>query len=138
MSRSSSTSWQLSDGKLRSGPDSPNWVCSELSEKDPHYVAPLTFEGDAKAAWENLVTAIEQTKGNVEENDGTYLHAVYVTRLLRFRDDVEARLDASSGTIHVRSGSRVGQHDTGTNRRRVERLCQAFIQLNGPESSVSK
>jgi uncharacterized protein (DUF1499 family) len=138
MSRSSATNWQLSDGKLRTGPDSPNWVSSELPENDPHYVAPFTFEGDAAVAWKNLVAAIEQTKGTVEDNDGSYLHAIYVTRMLRFRDDLEARLDAASNTIHIRSGSRVGQHDTGTNRRRTERLRQAFTQLNGPESSVNK
>ena len=46
--------------------------------------------------------------------------------LLRFRDDLELQLDATAGVIHLRSCSRVGRSDLGTNRRRVEAIRGAF------------
>lgn len=50
-----------------------------------------------------------------------YLHAVFTTPRLRYRDDVEF-LFRDDGRIDVRSASRVGWYDWGTNRNRIESL----------------
>lgn len=50
------------------------------------------------------------------------MQAMVKTPLMRFRDDVQLRFDADAGVIHVRSSSRLGISDMGTNRRRVETL----------------
>ena len=57
---------------------------------------------------------------NVEEAD--FLQAVVKTPLMRFRDDVQLQYNPQTGVIHVRSSSRLGISDMGTNRRRVESL----------------
>ncbi len=50
-----------------------------------------------------------------------YLHAVVVTPLLKFKDDVEVYLvPAREGTeLHIRSSSRVGKGDLGANTRHI-------------------
>jgi len=53
---------------------------------------------------------------------------VVETRLWRFRDDVEVKLiPGERGTeIHVRSASRVGKGDFGTNTRHILSLLQCL------------
>lgn len=58
------------------------------------------------------------------------------TRLLRFTDDLEARVEATgpeSAKLHVRSSSRVGRGDLGTNARHVLELYQAVDALIAAE-----
>lgn len=58
--------------------------------------------------------------------DERYLWATFSTRIFRFIDDLELRLDEENGVMHVRSSSRVGYSDMGANRRRVEDLRLRF------------
>lgn len=112
----------LAAGRLHPCPASPNCVCSE----DPTAaaaLAPLAYTGDGPLAFAALVelVAAEPDAELVTVEPG-YAHAVYRTPLLRFRDDLELRLDEAAGVIQVRSASRVGYSDLGANRRRVEAL----------------
>jgi uncharacterized protein (DUF1499 family) len=108
----------LVEGRLRDCPSTPNCVCSEEGG-----LAPLTFEGDPMAAWAALGALLEATP-RVEQVTWTeaYGHVVFRSALFRFPDDVEFRLDAPGGRIHVRSASRIGHSDLGANERRVELL----------------
>jgi len=45
---------------------------------------------------------------------------------MRFRDDVQLQFDPDSELIQVRSSSRLGISDLGTNRRRVEALREVL------------
>jgi uncharacterized protein (DUF1499 family) len=67
---------------------------------------------------------------NVEEPD--FMQAVVKTPLMRFRDDVQMIYNPQTGVIQVRSSSRLGISDMGTNRRRVESLREHLAA----ESSV--
>jgi len=108
----------LVGGYLRTCPDKPNCVSSEAASDDSlHAIAPFS-----NADWQMLRQAIEATGGKIELDDGEYMHATFTSPLFRFVDDVELRLDASKGLIHVRSGSRVGHSDLGVNRKRVETI----------------
>ena len=40
--------------------------------------------------------------------------------------DVDVRFDEDEGVAHIRSASRVGYGDLGVNRRRVERIREAW------------
>jgi len=76
----------------------------------------------------------EEIKTYLESNEGfrdiatdpaqRALKAVAVTRILRFRDDVDAKVLPARGgaTLAVYSRSRVGNSDLGANRKRVEGL----------------
>ncbi len=115
----------LAAGHLAPCPDRPNCVGSERTDR-AHEVEPLGLEGDPEQAWQRLRETIVRMGGHIERDTGSYLHAVFRTPLLRFRDDLECRLDSAQGVIHLRSASRVGYSDLGANRRRVEALRRQF------------
>ena len=115
----------LLNGKLRPCPGTPNCVVSENSGKDS-YIEPLTFSGEPGAAWEHAKEALTGLGGRIEKDTGDYLWATFRSRIWRFVDDTELRLDVAGKVIHVRSASRVGKGDFGVNRKRVERLRNLF------------
>ena len=120
----------LRDGRLAACPDSPNCVCSQDVEA-AHAIAPLVFRGSAAAAMSVLKQVLAgQPRVRVLMETPNYLHAEFRTPLCRFVDDVEFLFVESEHVIHVRSASRVGYSDLGTNRRRVETLRRAFAALN--------
>lgn len=65
---------------------------------------------------------IELLGGDVNYSDDNYMAATFTSDLFRFVDDVEFRVDQSSGSLHVRSASRVGYSDLDANRKRVEQI----------------
>ncbi|MEL6714840.1 MAG: DUF1499 domain-containing protein [Planctomycetota bacterium] len=115
------------EGRLAPCPASPNCVCSEAGPSEDSFISAFEVpEGeDPRAAFERLVGLVA-SRGRVAARDGDWLHAVFTTRILRFRDDVELRLDEAARVVHVRSASRLGYSDLGANRARVERLREAF------------
>lgn len=107
-------------------PPTRNCVSSRAAET-PHRVEPLRFVGAADVAMRHAASAISKLSGaRIVASSDTYLRAEVTTPVFRFVDDMELLLDADSQLIHVRSASRTGFWDLGTNRRRVERLRQLF------------
>jgi uncharacterized protein (DUF1499 family) len=117
---------RLSDGKLRPCPDSPNCVCSEYPG-NANSIEPLIFSGDAEAAWARLIGILQnQPRTTIVSQTDDYIEARVRTRILRFEDVLEFRLDRAAKRINVRSAAKTGFSDLGTNRRRVESLRQLF------------
>jgi uncharacterized protein (DUF1499 family) len=104
-------------------PPTPNCVSTEADPGDGlHHLPPLPLPPGldpvaALDAFEALLAAAPRTA--VVAREPLRLRATDRTRLLRFVDDVEARVDVDARVLHVRSASRVGSGDMGTNRRRV-------------------
>ena len=115
----------LLDRQLRPCPDTPNCVCSEYPGKES-FIKPINYSIAHADAWSAVKAAVYKTGGTILQEQPYYLHASYVTPLMRFADDLELRQDEDSFQIHVRSASRVGHSDFGVNRRRVEGIRQAF------------
>jgi uncharacterized protein (DUF1499 family) len=114
------------DGQLKPVPPTPNAVSSSAS--DPrHRVEPFRYEGDGTVAFGRLRELVTTWPGAqvVSELPG-YLHAELTTPWLRFVDDLEFLLDEDRGVIHVRSASRIGYSDLGTNRARVDAIRRRF------------
>ena len=112
--------------RLEPCPATPNCVCSEYPD-DAHAIAAFAFDGDAARAWTALRKAVEGLpRTKVIDAGSDRLKAETRSALLRFVDDLDFRLDASAGAIHVRSASRVGYSDLGANRKRVELLRELF------------
>ncbi|MGA7800135.1 MAG: DUF1499 domain-containing protein [Gammaproteobacteria bacterium] len=124
MSRKHGQTGQI-DGELRACPDSLNCVCSEHRQARA-FVAPLAFTCAPDTAWQAVQDALRILGGRLQQQGGSYLHATFTTRVFRFKDDLELRLDRRRSVIQVRSASRVGYSDLGVNRRRVERLRAVF------------
>lgn len=114
-------------GRLRPCSARPNCVCSE--DKDLlSYVNPLAFRGTAEDSWERARRIIREMGGKIAREEDCYLWATFSTRIFRFLDDLELRMDRENEVIHIRSSSRVGYSDLGANRRRVESLRASFNQ----------
>lgn len=114
------------DGRLKPAPRTPNGVSSQATDA-AHRVAPLRYTGDGAAAFARLRDLVAGWPGaSIVVQAPGYLHAEVRTRWLRFVDDVELLLDPAAGVIQVRSASRLGHSDLGTNRRRVEAIRRQF------------
>jgi uncharacterized protein (DUF1499 family) len=104
------------EGRLAPCRPTPNCVCSQADPADKvHYIEPL------EATMPDVRSALKRMpRVTIVRDEPNYLYAEFRTRLLRFVDDVEFYFDGR--VVHVRSSSRVGRHDLGTNRRRIESL----------------
>jgi uncharacterized protein (DUF1499 family) len=125
-------------GRLAPCPASPNCVSSDAPDA-LHAIPAYRIRGSADAAWtavENHVRALPRVEV-VTSKDG-YLYAVFTTRLMRYRDDVELGLDTESGTIRLRSASRVGYGDMGVNRERMESIRTVLVEGGFVERNTSR
>ncbi|MDY7574000.1 DUF1499 domain-containing protein [Actimicrobium sp. CCI2.3] len=94
---------------------------------DYHVIAPIQYTGDGKAAFRKLAGLVGKMDGvSVITSNPDYLYAQFQTRLLKFVDDVEFVLDEPAGVIQMRSASRLGIKDLGTNRQRLETIRLRF------------
>ena len=114
----------LDNGRLRPCPESPNCVCSEYQGKP--FVEPLYFDESGEQAWERAKQVLQEMGGRIEIEEKGYLRAVFTSKIFRFRDDVELRMEIEKNRIHIRSSSRVGYSDFGQNRKRVKKIRQGF------------
>jgi uncharacterized protein (DUF1499 family) len=97
----------------------PNCVNSETTEGGK-VVAPLQATAQQ---WQKLKKWIaSQQDWTITTDTDDFVQAVVKTPLMRFRDDVQLRFVEDAGVIHVRSSSRLGMGDMGTNRSRVEMM----------------
>jgi len=103
----------------------PNCVNSH-SGQGGSAIAPLQATAEQ---WQELKRWLAtQDNWTIEVEAADFLQAVVKTPLMRFRDDVQLLYNPQIGVIQVRSSSRLGISDLGTNRRRVESL-QAHIAV---------
>ena len=103
-------------------PPTPNCVSSETLSR-AKFINRFKTGKRPEEAWKLLTGILGKTPNcRVVSQDSSYIHAEFRTRLFRFVDDVEFRLESETREIAVRSASRVGYSDLGTNRRRLENL----------------
>lgn len=103
---------------------------SELQAKAYPTLAPTTLEVPAGVVFE-AARAVAQDMGwaivSAKPETGL-IEATATTGLLRFKDDVAIRIveTPTGSTVDVRSVSRVGQSDLGTNAARIEAFLAAL------------
>jgi uncharacterized protein (DUF1499 family) len=107
-------------------PDSPNCVSSQSTDK-AHFVEPLHYSDSTADARQKLIDILEGTQRvRLVKVETDYIHAEFRSSVFRFVDDVKFWFPPDKPIIHVKSASRTGYYDFGANRRRVERLREAF------------
>jgi uncharacterized protein (DUF1499 family) len=61
-------------------------------------------------------------RGTIHSEGNNYLAATFSSRIFRFVDDFEIRVDPALKIVHIRSASRVGRGDMGINKKRLNCL----------------
>ena len=121
----------INNGELTPCPNTPNCVNSQaVGEKQ--YIQPIRFPGTRQEARTRLLQILQSEKRTktltAQEN---YIRSEFTSAFFRFVDDVEFYFPKELGgetIIHVRSASRVGRSDLGTNRKRIERIRHKFYK----------
>ncbi len=127
----------LTAGQLKAPSPTRNSVSSQADRHPGHPQAdyaridPLPFKaGGAAASMQALASALQQVGGvRLVTEEAGYLRAEARTPWLGFVDDLEFVADPQRGVIDLRSASRLGAEDFGTNRRRIEALRVTYQQL---------
>ncbi|AMG29948.1 DUF1499 domain-containing protein [Grimontia hollisae] len=102
--------------------DKPNCV-STLDTRDAFRVEPFELEQGMSLA-PVLEVALGMPGTRLGTQEPGYARVECVSKILRFVDDLELRIDGNQ--LIVRSESRVGYSDFGVNRKRVETLRNAL------------
>lgn len=125
----------LRQGRLRPCPPKPNCVCSEMTD-GAHLVSPVPVAAEDWGRIREVARrAVEELGGRVERAEENYLWATFRSRIFRFVDDLELRLDEKGKVVHLRSAARLGYSDFGVNRKRVAALRKLLAEeLRGPEN----
>lgn len=109
------------EGRLLACPDKDNCVCSEFIEDAGHFIKPFDISKKSENASTASITAIlVELGGEIQSEKKDYIAATFTSSMFGFVDDLEVRIDRDNAVIHIRSASRVGYSDFGTNRKRVE------------------
>ncbi len=111
--------------------DDPRAEVLGLQAENYPEIAPLLVAEDPTAAFDRARRAAEEMPGwTVNAFDPTTgrIEAVATTRLFRFRDDVVIRIspEGAGSRLDVRSRSRFGQGDMGTNAGRIRAFFERY------------
>lgn len=116
----------VENGKLAEMPSSPNAVSTQAIDEEKK-VEPLPFKGDLIETKRIIEKIIEQYgSAKIVTNESHYIHAVFSTKTMKYKDDVEFYFDDSNKVIEFRSASRVGHSDMGLNRERYETIRELY------------
>jgi uncharacterized protein (DUF1499 family) len=113
--------------KLAPMPPTPNAVSSQTQDLSK-YVDPLPLKNIDTNYLEKIEDIVKSQGGVIASRTEVYLHAIFTSKGLRFKDDVEFLVNLEEGVVHYRSGSRVGSGDMGVNRNRYEAIKNAYVQ----------
>lgn len=119
----------LVDGTLSKCPNKPNCVCSENTDDSSHYIDPIVIPPSGAIDTLPMLKSVVQTMGGAIQTESEhYFAATFSSTVFGFVDDLEIRIDATKGVIHMRSASRVGYSDAGVNKKRTELLKKRYVQ----------
>lgn len=105
-----------------SGRASPNYVSTAAIDK-LHAIAPFDLKRVDPVVWPEICAAVlSLPRTRVLEESASFLRVECRSAVFRFIDDLELGWRAGQSAVTVRSASRIGYHDFGVNRRRVEKL----------------
>ena len=116
-----SSHWLQADTPELTCPQSPNCVSSLASGKQN--IAPFSFDkSDSSQIKEKLLATLHNwPNAEILSSNDQIIITVFTTPWLKFKDDL-ILIIRPNGMVDVRSSSRIGYYDFGTNRRRIERL----------------
>ena len=112
-------------GELASCDGASNCVSSMATNQD-QFMEPWPYSGATEGARERLLLILRLLPNvKIIAEEETYLAAEFRVAQL-FIDDVEFLIDPQVRVVHFRSASRIGVGDFGVNRKRMQRIGDAF------------
>lgn len=115
----------IADGKLAPCPSTPNCVSSQAVNA-ARRVNALVIRGDLATQHQSLLAILKTLpRTEIKAQNSDYIWVTFTTLIMRYVDDVEF-IFVEGQPVAVRSASRVGHSDLGTNRRRVEKIRRAL------------
>jgi uncharacterized protein (DUF1499 family) len=125
------------DGRLKAPSPTPNSVSSQADlwpehpMREPSRIAPLPLLPAGAPATMNRLRALAEAMpgASVVTANREYLRVQFETRWLGFVDDAEFWAEPGAGVVQVRSASRLGRRDFGTNRARIEAIRAQLAAL---------
>lgn len=98
-------------------------------------IQPIVLDLDAKETWRLVQRAVVASGWRVIDETAPggrmglgHIDAIAKSAIMGFPDDITIRLDPLAGQtrVDIRSASRYGRHDFGSNARRIERFSNAL------------
>jgi len=110
----------LDNNQLHHCPDTPNCINSEFAEDSAHFIEALPYENESIDKLINIINdSIINSGGEIASKQENYISATFSSKIFRYVDDFEVRIDKENKLIHFRSASRVGKSDFGANKKRI-------------------
>ena len=101
------------------------------------FVEPLKYFGSVKAANARLLKILGSLENaHIVTSDEQYIHAEFGSPVFKFVDDVVFLIDENTGTIQLKSASRVGSYDFGVNRKRIKMIRDLFEEEKTDDSTI--
>jgi len=116
----------LVDSRLTPCPNKPNCICTEFPNHKLHYANAINYN---ELNLDKISEAIQSIGGTITIHKDNYIAATFTSRLFKYVDDFELRIDTENKLIHIRSASRVGNSDMGINLKRIENFKEKFESL---------
>lgn len=118
------TPWGLGvdEGRFKALSQSPNGVSSQAVDEDK-YVEAWPFTKDSETSIDKVKKACEAYgHSRLIQEEADYLHFVFKSPMMAYKDDVEFYFDQKNKLVHFRSQSRLGYSDMGLNKERYDAL----------------
>ncbi|WP_019415672.1 DUF1499 domain-containing protein [Paenisporosarcina sp. TG20] len=116
----------VTNRKLKPVEEKPNSVSTQTDIKRNH-MEPIPYtsnHGKSKCTIKMVMKRMKRVE--LHEEQENYLHYIETSKVFKFKDDIEFYFDETEQVIHFRSKSRVGQFDFGVNRKRMQKIRDAF------------
>jgi uncharacterized protein (DUF1499 family) len=121
-----SKDFYLTNGRFVELPKTPNAVSTQTTYPEK-LVEPMRFKNSINESKEKLLTALKRYGGyTISKDEGNIIQLVFMTKVMRFKDDAVFYFDEEEKLIHFRSASRIGYSDMGLNRKRYEEIKKYY------------
>tara|TARA_Y100000589_G_scaffold283988_1_gene282554 strand:- start:184 stop:537 length:354 start_codon:yes stop_codon:yes gene_type:complete len=85
---------------------------------------------DSEKEFTELIHIMENTpRLKIIKKEKNYIHAIAISRIMHFIDDIEIINLSQNNIFQVKSSSRLGIYDLGVNKRRVNTLRFRLIDI---------
>lgn len=111
--------------------DKPNCVSSFETRKDFKISALQNVQGP----WDQVksqITKVLKTMGSnqIHETKDNYLHVVFTTKIMRYKDDVYFWWNPETKELNFKSESRTGYWDMNANRKRLNTIIAKWSKYS--------